>query len=225
MLWALRLHQALCRGWPSRQESPLLHSLLFGSISDCPLLLHPRDTHRSTATPVHLAAAVAFRLKGSAGTAWGLQDLEKEGAQVSGAVRGPLKPRRCHSLCQRSQRPGLRLVGAPAPHGVSRVGRLFTQPCTKGPKGHSLERKGPSSLSPVRVSRKCLERILSLLHYCQGCLRIQKLSRTASLYSEFCSQKKVKREKTQEQATLVSRLGSAWALSYLHPSLRGPQGC
>lgn len=137
-------------------------------------------------------------------------------AVISGpwSRRWPKSVRQREALCrpgngERSHRPGEVLRGS----------LLLTQPCTDPAEGHSVQRKGPTFPSPASHWKVPGEG----LHDYHNCLRSQKVSRTASSYSEICSLKKV-REKKQERATLVSRLGAAWARSYLHPSLRGPRG-
>lgn len=65
----------------------------------------------------------------------------------------------------------------------------------------------------MRVSRKCLERTLSLVHYCHPCLRSQKFPELPALTLNFAPRKKVKRERSNISKPLSS---ADW-------ELRGPR--
>lgn len=77
----------------------------------------------------------------------------------------------CHFLCQRSHRPGSGTEG-------SSVSSQSVTRASPHPALRQVDLKVPpeewSFFPPaVRVSGNFLERVLSLLHYCHGCLRNQ----------------------------------------------------
>ncbi|XP_011892123.1 PREDICTED: uncharacterized protein LOC105575146 [Cercocebus atys] len=107
---------------------------------------------------------------------------------------------------------GSRAWGHAVPPGSERGGgelRLLTRPCTYWARPLTPRSR------PCARPQKEPGQGLSLLHFA-SCLRSQKK------FLELPALKKnEKEEKKWEQAALVSRLGAAWARSYLHSGLRG----
>lgn len=86
---------------------------------------------------------------------------------------------------------------------------------------HSGGRAPPSN--PWQVGRKCLKRVFALLHFCQGCLRSRKVSRTASSYSAI-SGKKVKRRRRNWSKPPSQLTGSRVGLELFASQSAGASG-
>lgn len=216
-LWRVSCTRLCPEAQPRQQESPLLSFLLLGAIAVYPLL-PCCDVHRSGAAPVPLAGVVSSKLKGSAS---GLpSDLQALKCVCVGGV--PLKSWGWGDaiLFVRGASGQRGAEGSPGSSGVN-TGSLPPSCPLTGPEDHSFQRKAPSSPSPSNQWKVPGEG----LHYHHGCLESRKkFPKLPALTLKSAPLKKVKRRK-REQATFVSRLGAAWAWSYLHLRLRGPRGC
>lgn len=119
---------------------------------------------------------------------------------------------KCHLLCQRSHRPTLDMMGAPAPNSVSR-GSLHLALYQVGPRATHSKRR---SLLPVpyESQQKVPGEDPLSSPLLPPLTQEPEVSRTSSSYSEFCSQKKSKK---RERSNMSKPLSSA------DLELRGPR--